>query len=126
MLDGAHVPFNLAAVLRDLSRTADLAGPCVAVMALAADKDAAGLMTELGRRASALVFTELPDSRKGRSPADLHALASSLGLKSEIEKDPKRAFRRGAELAARAGAWLLVTGSLYLVGALRKEARAQR
>lgn len=125
-LDGAHVPFNLAAVLRDLGRAPDLAGSCVAVVALAADKDAAGLMMELGRRASAIVFTDLPDSRRGRSPADLHALAASLGLKSEIEKDPKRAFRRGAELAAKSGAWLLVTGSLYLVGALRGEAGARR
>ena len=126
VLDGAHVPFNLAAVLRDLSRAPHFAGPCVAVVALAADKDARGLIAELGGRASAIVFTDLPDSRKGRSPDDLHALAASLGLKSEIERDPKRAFRRGAELAARAGAWLLVTGSLYLVGALRKEAGAQR
>ena len=42
VLDGAHVPFNIRAVLRDLALTADLAGPCVAIVALAGDKDAAG------------------------------------------------------------------------------------
>jgi dihydrofolate synthase / folylpolyglutamate synthase len=51
VLDGAHVPFNIAAVLRDLARAPELAGPCVAVAALARDKDAAGFLSELrGRR----------------------------------------------------------------------------
>ena len=121
VFDGAHVPFNLAAVLRDLSLAPGLAGPCVAVVALAADKDAKGFVAELGRRASGIVFTDLPDSPRGRPPAELHAIAASLGLRSEIEHDPKRAFRRGAELAVKANAWLIVTGSLYLVGALRGE-----
>jgi dihydrofolate synthase / folylpolyglutamate synthase len=65
------------------------------------------------------VFTDLPGSNRGRSPAELQALATSLGLNSEAEPDANRAFRRGAELASEANAWLLVTGSLYLVGALR-------
>ena len=39
--------------------------PCVAVVALAADKDAKGFVAELARRAAALVFTDLPGSSKG-------------------------------------------------------------
>ena len=39
---------------------------------------------------------------------------------SEIEPDAKRALRRGLELAVGANSWLLVAGSLYLVGALRR------
>ncbi len=73
VLDGAHVPFNLAAVMRDLARAPDLSGPCVAVVALAADKDAKGFVAELGRRAATIVFTDLPGSSRGRSPADLGA-----------------------------------------------------
>ena len=122
VFDGAHVPFNLAAVLSDLARFPALAGPCVAVVALASDKDAAGFLTELRARASAVVFTEPPAASRGRPAAELAALAASLGLKSEAEPDPERAFRRGLELAAEAKAWLLVTGSLYLVGALRRSA----
>jgi dihydrofolate synthase/folylpolyglutamate synthase len=122
VFDGAHVPFNLAAVLRDLDRAPELAGPCVAVVALAADKDAAGFLTELRKRASAVVFTDLPSASRGRSPMDLKAVAAALGLPGEVERDPKQAFRRAVERAARTNAWLLVTGSLYLVGALRGEA----
>jgi dihydrofolate synthase / folylpolyglutamate synthase len=122
LFDGAHVPFNLAAVLADLVRVPDLAGACVAVVALAADKDAAGFLVELRKRASAAVFTVLPSTNRGRPPDELNAIAVSLGLASEVEPDPHKAFRRGLELAKKADAWLLVTGSLYLVGALRGEA----
>jgi dihydrofolate synthase / folylpolyglutamate synthase len=119
VLDGAHVPFNIRAVLRDLALTPDLAGPCVAIVALAGDKDAAGFVAELDKRASAIVFTDLPGSSRGRSPAELQALAGSLGLASEVEPEVKRALKRGLELATQANAWLIVTGSLYLIGALR-------
>jgi dihydrofolate synthase/folylpolyglutamate synthase len=122
VFDGAHVPFNLAAVLSDLARLPDLAGPCVAVVSLAADKDAAGFLTELGKHASAVVFTALPSSNRGRPPDELNAIAVSLGLASEVEPDPHMAFRLGRELARKSNAWLLVTGSLYLVGELRGEA----
>jgi dihydrofolate synthase / folylpolyglutamate synthase len=119
VLDGAHVPFNIGAVLRDLALDLDLSGPCVAVVALAADKDAHGFVAELAGRASAAIFTDVPGSTRGRSPVELKALAESLGLVSEVEPDAKQALKRGLELALHANAWLLVTGSLYLVGALR-------
>jgi dihydrofolate synthase/folylpolyglutamate synthase len=119
VMDGAHVPFNIAAVLRDLALAPDLSGPCLAIVALAADKDAHGFVAELAKRASTIVFTDLPGSTRGRSPTELQALATSLGLTSEVEPDAKPALKRGLELARQANAWLLVTGSLYLVGALR-------
>jgi dihydrofolate synthase/folylpolyglutamate synthase len=119
VMDGAHVPFNIGAVLRDLALAPDLSGPCVAIVALAADKDAKGFVAELAGRASTVLFTDLPGSSRGRSPVELNALAEPLGLLSEVEPDAKRALKRGLELAARVNAWLLVTGSLYLVGALR-------
>ena len=124
VFDGAHVPFNIARVLHDLALAPDLSGPCVAVVALAADKDAAGFVAELGRKTRHIVFTDLPSSNRGRPATELAALAASLGFEAESEPDSERAFRRGLALARQAGAWLLVTGSLYLVGALRGEARA--
>ena len=124
VFDGAHVPFNLAAVLSDLAREPDFAGPCVAVVALAADKDAGGFLRVLAGRASAAVATSVPGALRGRPAADLGATGTALGLRTEVEADPRRAFRRGLELAREANAWLLVTGSLYLMGALRGEVHA--
>jgi dihydrofolate synthase / folylpolyglutamate synthase len=119
VMDGAHVPFNIGAVLRDLALDPDLSGPCVAIVALAADKDAHGFVAELAKGASTVVFTDVPGSTRGRSPVELKALAESLGLVSEVEPDAKRGLKRGLELTREANAWLLITGSLYLVGALR-------
>jgi dihydrofolate synthase / folylpolyglutamate synthase len=119
VLDGAHVPFNLEAVLGDLARAPEFSKPCVAIVALAADKDAKGVVAELGKRASTIVFTDLPGSSRGRPPDELQRLAASLGLDSEAEPDAKRALSLGVALATAAKTWLLVTGSLYLVGALR-------
>ena len=48
-------------------------------------------------------------------------IAAGLGLASEVETDPKAALRRGLKLARQANASLLVTGSLYPVGAPRGE-----
>ena len=76
---------------------------------------------ELGKRAATIVFADLPGSSRGRSPAELGALAASLGVASEVEPDPKRALSRGVVLARQANVWLIVTGSLYLIGALRRE-----
>ena len=120
------MPFNLAAVLRDLARVPEFAGSGVAVVALAADKDAEGFLTELRKRVSMALFTELPSTNRGRPAAELRRLAQTLGLESDFEPDTHRAFRRGLEWAERSGTWLLVTGSLYLVGELRGEALDRR
>ena len=69
----------------------------MAIVALAADKDAQGFVAELGGRASTIVFTELPGSSRGRPLAGLKAIATSLGLTSEVEPDASRALERGLE-----------------------------
>ena len=119
VMDGAHVPFNIGAVLRDLALDPDLSGPCVAIVAIAADKDAQGFVAELGGRASTIVFTDLPGSSRGRPLAGLRR--SQLLLGSRAKSSRTRAARSSAALNSRrrANAWLLVTGSLYLIGALR-------
>jgi dihydrofolate synthase/folylpolyglutamate synthase len=124
VFDGAHVPFNLAAVMRDLAHEPGLDGPCVAIIALAADKDAAGFLAVLSQRVRKCIFTELQTSTRAHSAANLCALAIASGLTCETEPDPRRAFARGVELAGEARGWLLVAGSLYLVGAMRSFASA--
>lgn len=118
VLDGAHVPFNLAAVLRDLAVDPDLVGPCTALVALAGDKDAAGFLAVLAQRAATIVCTEMPE-RRGHGAAALRALAATEGIEAEAVAMPDVALAHAAEAAARRGGWLLVTGSLHLVGALR-------
>ena len=124
VLDGAHVPFNLAAVLRDLARAGDLPGPCCALVAMAGDKDAAGFLAVLAGSAGAIVCTEMPE-RRGHAAEALGHLASDAGTAAEAVASPEAALARAADLAAARGGWLLVTGSLHLVGALRGATQAE-
>ena len=125
VMDGAHVPFNIGAVLRDLTLAPDLSGPCVAIVALAADKDAQGFVAELAKRASTIVFTDLPGSSRGRSPVELRALAESLGLVSEVEPERKASARA----RARTGCTRPTPGSsspARSISSGRSEARSAR
>ncbi|HIF41323.1 MAG TPA: bifunctional folylpolyglutamate synthase/dihydrofolate synthase [Planctomycetes bacterium] len=117
VLDGAHVPTSLTAVLEELRGDPDLSGPCQPVLSLAKDKDARGLLKALEGHADRLVCTCVGGGRHW--PADeLAGLARELGFEAMAEPDAGEAL---AQAKARAGAdgWVLVTGSLYLVGALR-------
>ncbi|MBB4569740.1 bifunctional folylpolyglutamate synthase/dihydrofolate synthase [Rhizobium leucaenae] len=119
VMDGAHVPFNIEAVLRDISRDSEFAGECIAIVALAADKDANKFLTVLSRYVAHVLFTEAGGSGRFHPADELAALARSIGVASEAEPDAREALDRAAAMAAQNNGWVLVTGSLYLVGLLR-------
>ncbi|NEH98471.1 Mur ligase family protein [Rhizobium johnstonii] len=117
VLDGAHVPFNLAAVLSDLSQDEKYRAPCIAVMSIAEDKDAAGLLSTMTRHDMSIIFTTV--GARSRSPEQLKTIADTVGLLSIVMLDPLEAFQEALAGATESGAWVLVTGSLYLVGIIR-------
>ncbi|MGR9174691.1 bifunctional folylpolyglutamate synthase/dihydrofolate synthase [Rhizobium leguminosarum] len=117
VLDGAHVPFNLAAVLSDLSQEEKYRAPCIAVMSIADDKDAAGLLSTMVRYDMSIIFTTV--GARSRSPEQLKTMADTLGLLSIVMLDPLEAYQEALAGATESGAWVLVTGSLYLVGIIR-------
>ncbi|PZU19192.1 MAG: bifunctional folylpolyglutamate synthase/dihydrofolate synthase [Shinella sp.] len=114
VIDGAHVPFNLRAVLNDLKRESDFAGPFTAVFSVARDKDAEGLLRVLQAEDVELVLTRA--TTRSRDPAELAAIAARLGLKHVVEPDPLVAYKGALHDAVEKGRWVLVTGSLYLAG----------
>ncbi|MBB3607634.1 Mur ligase family protein [Rhizobium sp. BK602] len=120
IMDGAHVPFNIEAVLRDITRSSEVSGDCVAVVALASDKDARGFLTVLSRYVAYAVFTEASGTGRAHPAGELEALARSMGMACISEPDPHRAFGRAVAAVSERGGWMLVTGSLYLVGAVRR------
>ncbi|MBB3452899.1 dihydrofolate synthase/folylpolyglutamate synthase [Rhizobium sp. BK313] len=119
VMDGAHVPFNIEAVLRDISRSQEFDSRCVAIVALASDKDARGFLTVLSRYVAHVLFTEASGSGRFYPASELEALATSMGIACESEPDVRKALESAATMASENGGWVLVTGSLYLVGALR-------
>ncbi|NKK61562.1 bifunctional folylpolyglutamate synthase/dihydrofolate synthase [Rhizobium leguminosarum bv. viciae] len=112
VFDGAHVPFNLAAVLTDIEGKIS-AQPCVAVVAIAIDKDADGLLRVLRDWNVQAIFTEA--NSRSRSSRDLHDLAKGIGLRSSTAENPGSAYLAALHQASEQRGWVLVTGSLYLV-----------
>jgi dihydrofolate synthase / folylpolyglutamate synthase len=129
VLDGAHNPAAadaLAAALQELlgGREAAL------VMGVLEDKDAAAMLARLLPRFARAWFTA-PPSARALPPAALASLARQLGFeRAACEPNPARALLQARAWAAErgAGAAVVATGSVYLVGDLlaRERPSAQR
>lgn len=119
VLDGAHVGFALSAVLRDLRTDVRLAGPAVVLLALGADKNAGDIVPRLSGVASRVVCTKMGEDRRGRPAEELAAVARGAGLVAEVAPSPLAGWQHCLG-SVRAGEWILITGSLYLVGELRE------
>jgi dihydrofolate synthase/folylpolyglutamate synthase len=122
VLDGAHVGFALSAVLSDLRADGRFAGPAVVLLALGADKNAQDMVARLVGVTSLVVCTTLGAERRGRPAEELAALARNLGLCAEVADTPLAGWQRCLAVA-QAADWILITGSLYLVGDLRDAVR---
>ena len=126
ILDGAHNPDAVAALVQSLGPLLD-SRPLALVLGVLEDKDAASMLTTLLPLCERAWFTAPPSSR-ALSPAALQSLARQLGFQaSECEPRPSRALAQAQRWAGERTGATLVTGSVYLVGALLAErSRAQR
>jgi dihydrofolate synthase / folylpolyglutamate synthase len=129
LLDGAHNPHAVAALVRALGEL--LAGRRVGlVMGVLEDKDAAKMLRVLLPLSERAWFTT-PPSPRALSPAALQSLARQLGFEAvQCEPQPSRALERARHWAGEAerganperganhGRAVLATGSIYLVGDL--------
>ena len=114
LLDAAHNPAGaeaLAAHLAERNETFDL------LFGTFADKDAHDMLPVLARAARRVVLTRAPGPR-GRDPHELLALLPA-GTQAVVEPEPALALEQGLE----GKRLLVVTGSLYLVGELRRKLR---
>jgi dihydrofolate synthase/folylpolyglutamate synthase len=122
ILDCAHTP-DAARALRETIRELWPDRPWVAVISLARDKDAAGVLSELADPIRSCVLTRSEPIRSF-DPEHLAALAWAAGIESvESVPDPKRALAAARELM-EPDDLLVVAGSIYLAGELRPLLRA--
>ncbi len=126
VLDGAHVGFALTAVVEQLRQNPALAGPMVVLLAIGADKPAADIVARLKGLATLVVCTQLAGGRPSWGAAALVAWCRAQDLAAEAVEEPLPGLARclGAVHEGAPGSWLLVTGSLHLVGAVRSSVRA--
>ncbi|MCA9001866.1 MAG: hypothetical protein KDB61_08080, partial [Planctomycetes bacterium] len=117
LLDGAHVPASVQGVVEQrLGFGMPETKPQV-VLALGQDKDAPGILKALQGVADRIHCTSVEGSLH-KSGVELADLVRGLGLGAEVHIQPEEAFR-AAVCGAGVNGWVLVVGSLHLVGALR-------
>ena len=116
MLDGAHTPLSVARVLESFRALFPAAG--VLLFAAAADKRIAEMASILAPAFRAVVITTTGSQRESR-PHEVHGLFSGLNPDTEMVPDPAAALRRALERAAPDRP-LLITGSFYLAGEIRR------
>lgn len=124
VLDSAHNPQKMAALVADLPVILGgrAGGKPVVLIAALGGKDLTGMLDHLAPRAAALVATSVPVRGKtSAAPETLRRIAerTSFGGSFMVEPDPAAALALALDHAAALDAALLVTGSLYLVGATR-------
>ena len=116
VLDGAHNPAGAAALAEAIVREIP-ARRRVLVLAAMGDKDYAGILDALLPVTDRLVVTQAPTGRS--APAEsLGKHAQLAGRDADVVLDPAEALAT-ARAAAEPGDVVVVTGSLYLVGAVR-------
>ena len=126
ILDGAHNPDAVAALVASLPEVVPHGAPLALVLGVLEDKDAAQMLATLLPRVQRAWFTA-PPSERALSPAALLSLARQLGYgDAECEPLPLRALEQACTWAGAHGAAVLATGSVYLVGELVGELSGQR
>jgi dihydrofolate synthase/folylpolyglutamate synthase len=118
LLDGAHNPDGLRQLVRSVRGLLDGASLAVVFGAMA-DKDVNEMLDELralGPRG--VVFTRASSAALRAAAPD--QLAAVWGGGAEVEPEARRALARAREIAGPEG-WVLVCGSIYLVGELREQ-----
>jgi dihydrofolate synthase/folylpolyglutamate synthase len=125
VLDGAHNPDGIRALVESLPDVVGELRPLVAVVSILDDKDAAAMLAELLPLCDAVVFTSTHNPRALPAPTLLSLSGQLHGPGGELVPEPRAALARARELAGAGGA-VVVTGSIYLISDLLRPAASGR
>ncbi|MFZ2056395.1 MAG: folylpolyglutamate synthase/dihydrofolate synthase family protein [Acidimicrobiales bacterium] len=118
VLDGAHNPAGATAAGRALKEDFGAARRVIVVMGCLRGRDPGELLSSIGPERIATVVACRPPSPRAQEPGSVVAAAQALGLLAEESGTTAEAVGRALEVADRDDI-VLVTGSLYVVGAAR-------
>ncbi len=120
LLDGAHTQTAARYLVESLH--AHFPGQRFTMLfGVLQDKDMDGIAGILAPEVDTVVLTRVPDNNRAASPQELEEKFLHFHPHGSIvvEEDYEKAYQRACSLVPP-GSWLLVTGSLYLVGAVRR------
>lgn len=124
LLDGAHNPAGARAAAATLAEEFHASTSRILVLGMLAPRDPAEMLEALGLAGTRLVVAVAPPSPRAVPPAEVAAAAASVGVRSEVAGSVAEALAL-ARVEAADTEMVLVTGSLYLVGAARAALRAE-
>ncbi|MGZ6097674.1 MAG: bifunctional folylpolyglutamate synthase/dihydrofolate synthase [Myxococcaceae bacterium] len=119
LLDGAHNEDGVAALRAALDAPPYAGRPVHLVFGVVSDKRVGPMLRMLLPRCASAVLTGLPTPRS-LDPDGYLALARTLCPSVEVAPSPEEGLAR-ARRRAGADGWVLVAGSLYLVGAVKAQ-----
>jgi len=122
-IDGAHNEDKVTALAREAASRFGACALPVIVVGMLRSKDASGVLAKLGSVASSIITTEPSVIGKGSVAAGALAdVASASGFAGavHVELNPDAAVRCAEAIASREGAAVLVAGSMYLAGQVRR------
>ena len=119
VLDGAHNAAGAAVAAETLADDFDVTGGRILVVGLLAPRDPRAILEALDAATADLVVACTPPSPRGIPASEVASAAASLGVAAEVIPDVGRAVQRAVERAGTDDA-VLITGSLYVVGAARE------
>jgi dihydrofolate synthase/folylpolyglutamate synthase len=118
VLDGAHNPAGASVAAQTLADDFDVAGSRILVVGLLAPRDPTAVLEALDAATADLVVACTPSSPRALPASEVATAAASLGVAAEVVPDVRRAVQRALDRAGTDDA-VLITGSLYVVGAAR-------
>jgi dihydrofolate synthase/folylpolyglutamate synthase len=119
ILDGAHNPAGARALTRTLDGDFGVPAADVLVVGFTAGRDPAEMLVELRAGQARRVLTVRPPHPRGLDPEEVAAVARRLGIEAEAMPSISSALESARVLAGENG-FILVTGSLYVVGEARQ------
>ncbi|MGI6316480.1 MAG: bifunctional folylpolyglutamate synthase/dihydrofolate synthase [Christensenellales bacterium] len=119
LADGGHNPQGIGELARNIETWFPNRNG-IAMMGMLHTHDAWHSLKLLAPAVREVIATQ-PPSIKALPAADLAEIAMSEGLPVQMQEDWQEALHRGLALAEERQAPLIVTGSLYLVGAVREK-----
>jgi dihydrofolate synthase/folylpolyglutamate synthase len=118
VLDGAHNAAGASSAAQTLADDFDVEGERILVVGLLAPRDPTSVLEALDAAGAHLVVACTPPTARGIPASEVAAAAARLGVAAEVVPDVARAVDRALSRAGEGDA-VLVTGSLYVVGAVR-------
>jgi dihydrofolate synthase/folylpolyglutamate synthase len=118
VLDGAHNSEGAAAAAQTLFDDFSVSGDVLIVVGVMSPRDPSSVLAALEVERSGLVVACEPPSPRAVPAREVAAAAEALGANAVVEPDVAQAVDRALAMAGPDDA-VLVTGSLYVVGAAR-------